>query len=248
MSLKRFYFPGFVFLGLLCFGLQAHQAHAAILLQGINTGHGAVTLSTSTNAGEFIVVEWAMSEGAFAVPTITDNLGDTYAEVFATTSRSGANGTGYGVWYLANAPAGIITVSSSITAYAAMAVAHYTGIATANPLDVYNATTSNQGTPWVSGEITTTQASELMIGGNFCWGNGGGGCVGANLPVLGASWADATTTPDQGDDSYMDFGQQIVSSVQTNMSSTGTGGDYNSPWIVTFEGANSPPPLLPNTG
>lgn len=71
MSLKRFYFPGFVFLGLLCFGLQAHQAHAAILLQGINTGHGAVTLSTSTNAGEFIVVEWAMSEGAFAVPTIS---------------------------------------------------------------------------------------------------------------------------------------------------------------------------------
>ena len=245
---------GLVFFG---FGIQVRPAHAAISLAGINVATlntSTVTLSTSTTAGELIILEAYTGGGSSGtvIGTPTDNMGDAYTNIFNVIIRGTHN---YSVWYAANVPAGVNVVSSTPgignnVAYTGYIVAHYKGLS-GTPLDVWAATTTQENSPWSSDRVTTNQANELMVGGDYCWGNGGSSCTTAtstgNVTFTG-NWTREATTTDTADADQIVYGDQIVSSIQTNASSTGTGGGAgaNSPFIATFEaasgGGGSPPP------
>lgn len=223
----------------------ATPAQAAIALVGVNRTNNSqtVTISTSTAAGEFIVVFLGEGNGGTAFSSVHDNKGDTYTQVFATSSNSSKNN--YTVWYSANVAAGVTSVSSTgpTAANVGIIAAHYTGLST-TPLDVFAATTTVVGSPWASKKVTTTNANELMVGGIFCWGNGGGTCTGT-APAATGNWTlEKNGTSTNGDADILMFEDQIVSSIQTNTSSTGTGATTdNLPWIATFEAAATAPPI-----
>ncbi len=200
-----------------------------------------VTFATSTNAGELVLVQvYSGVDGDTSPGTPTDNKGDTYH--LAYQQLNFGNHWSYSLWYAYNVAAGVTTVSSTIpgddlAADFSMIAAHYTGITTTNPLDQATSTGSccRQGTPWASPAITTTQANELMIGGDFAAAPNT-----LNLTPTGNWIAEATSSDVYNDDEQI-FMQQIVSTIQVNASSTGTlvgSGNNNDPGIATFEGAS----------
>lgn len=201
-------------------------------------GSSTVTFNTPTTAGELIVVEAYTGPAGNSITAPTDNKGDTYTEAYDVTGIGGAYS--YSLWYAANVPAGVVNVSSTpgtgnTNSELSLIAAHYTGIAISNPLDVYNATSTGELSPWASGAVTTGQADELMIGQAFEWSNIG-------LTPTG-NWVAEATSTDYPNNTYMMFTQQIVDSVQMNASNTGTetpDTGYVYPGIATFKILTNP--------
>jgi peptidoglycan hydrolase-like protein with peptidoglycan-binding domain len=155
--------------------------------------------------------------------TVTDNKGDIYVQAYGTTSISGHYSSD--LYYLANAPAGITTITiteNADTAGGAIA-AHYSGVATASPLDVFSAPSKSGAlSPWTSNAITTTQANDLLVGSVFAT-NGTANCA------IGASgnWTQDASIANNGaldaaNGSAMAYAHQIVYTIQTNIQNTGT--------------------------
>jgi hypothetical protein len=254
MPLKKFYVFGFASLAVLCFGIQAKQAHAAIARLGMDTAAGGCgtglqdNLATSTTAGELIVISYNSGADGSVPVTISDSAGDTWTKINESIQALDThNRIGYA--YLQNAPAGVTWVAITGAAddgTCVMIEAHYSGIATSGALD--QATSSYTGigqpSPWASGQVTTMQAQELLIGtsydANFNSFN--------SAPNMTGNWT-ATSTQLDTDGNALIFGQQIVSSIVI-VSSTGTDAAsttiYAFPAIATFRaasagGSTSPP-------
>lgn len=246
VSPKRVLFHILVTIGLMCCGLQARQAYAAISrveVQECSGGYGCnntVTFNTSTTAGELIVVEAYTGISGADIGTPTDNMGDTYHEAYVQSNLVGSH-FDYSLWYAYKVPAGVTEVSSTpgtgnAAADLSLIAAHYAGIMTSSdPLDVSSSTAVFVGTPWASPPVMTTQANELMVGQDWCYGN-----PTCQFAPTGNWIMEATSTDDYEGDGMM-YEDQIVSSVQINASSTGTGSVYNYPAIATFEAATSTP-------
>lgn len=216
------------------------------LVEVAKSGRSASTPSVNFNAtttkGETIIV-FGGTGAANANPlnNPTDNMGDTYTQVFnKQPSPVNAN---YALWYAANVPAGVTTVSATVgtgqsNSNSEIIVAHYKGLS-ATPLDTSTATTTRESSPWTSDAIATSVANELLVGGDFCWNNGTTQCTSTTFAMTGAWTMEATTTNAQGgEDDVLIFGDQIVSSLTPSASSTGSGGSSgsNSPWIAAFKG------------
>lgn len=180
-----------------------------------------VNFVTPTTKGELIVVDTHPFYDGNSVVNITDNLGNTYTQVW---SMSYSHISSY-LYYLANAPAGVtsvtITIANGYTTAGAVA-AHYTGIASINPLDVYyTPNTTGSSTPWATFPRTTTQSNELLIGTNFCWSLSGSNTISPSGNWIQDRFINAGAISGNNGHS-MAFAHQIVSSIQTNIQNTGT--------------------------
>ncbi len=205
------------------------------------------TLATSTTSGELIFVEYSSGANGVDVPTISDSAGDTYT-VIASSQQLNTHSR-IGIAYLQDAPSGITWVGlespDQNDQVCFMIEAHYSGIAVIGALDQATSSFANyQSSPWASGKITTTQASELMVGGSFDYNFSSQN----NTPSFTGNWSAGVTQSDE-DGNALILGQQIVSTIQTSASSTGTDGATNPrdyPWIASFKSSatstdNTPP-------
>lgn len=228
--------------------LNISSAQAAVTqieaVSAVSNGAGNITANfgTATNSGELITVAAVTGLDGNTPTTVTDNKGDTYAKVYGITGIR--NHYSSNLYYLANAPAGIttITVMEDGDVSGGVIAAHYMGVATANPLDVFSApNTAGSATPWVSGAITTNQANELLVGSVFAT-NGTANCT---VAASGNWTQDSLITNgalDGANGGAMAYAHQIVYAIQTNIQDTGTnpaGNCMNYAGIAAFKSAST---------
>jgi hypothetical protein len=113
-------------------------------------------------AGNTLVVFGRFTGGSGA-PTIKDTNGNTWIQLFSNTNGSDTNV----IWYAYNVSGATntnyVTVSQPTQNTLQLAIAEYSGITTVSPLDQSTDTTGTS-TSANSGNVTTTQANELLIG------------------------------------------------------------------------------------
>lgn len=134
---------------------------------------------TPTTAGELITITVFTAEDDCFPTTVTDSGGGTYTAAFANTL--GVHNV-TAIYYRANAPAGITSVSVTECPTSAdgwIAGGHYKGMATSNVLDTYAEAPSGGTTAadWSSTAITTTAPNDLVIAGEYSAHNSGSNCV-----------------------------------------------------------------------
>jgi len=196
---------------------------------------GGTTVSlnvSSTNQGDLLVIG-IQSNGAVQKPT--DNLHDTYV---LAASSSFTGGTVTNVYYLANAPAGITTVSTTFAfGSAAIVASEYSGVVPVSPFDA-SSTHDNgykTGASWTSGSATAHNPGELL------WG------------FAGDSYGNATSwAPASGWTAEATFGTSLVednvASAAGSYAATGTigipgGSDYDiGTVLLTFKGNGATTP------
>lgn len=159
----------FVSLGL------AHSASAAITYIQSNSvidspvTSVAVPYTDAQGAGDLNVVVVGWNDSTSHVLSVTDTKGNTYTVAAGATTSSG-NATSV-IYYAKNiiAAAGndnSVTVTfDAAVPYADVRIAEYSGIDTVNPLDVAVGA-AGDGTAMNSGSVTTTNANDLLVGGN----------------------------------------------------------------------------------
>ncbi len=137
-------------------------------VQGKSTTQGsgssvAIAYPAGQNGGDLNVVAVMWGDTISAVSSVTDSKGNTYALAMGPTKVTGLTSA---IYYAKNIASGsnTITVKFNQTAsYPNVNVLEYSGLDTANPLDVRAAATGS-GTTANSGSATTTSASELIVG------------------------------------------------------------------------------------
>jgi hypothetical protein len=220
-----------------------------------SSAKNSVTFGTQTGAGELVVAFVFVPYNNTA--TITDNLSQTYTELFSSTSAGGQNHT-Y-LFYCANSQAGVttltVTTSSSATDNrGGVIVGHYAGMATTSVVDQSDPTpTSASGTPWSSDNVTTTNASDLLIGTCAAsinsWGGTNGTPSGGTGWTLDAFLGGANASIDGGNGAFMALSHRIVSSAgaqaNTGTTSSGTTTFNHYPGIVAFKGASAASIAIP---
>lgn len=124
---------------------------------------GTVQLGANPTAGNLIVV-CVVTDGT--VTSVTDNNSNTYTLVTSQV-LSGANGYMYYAKNIATTPNANPTITVNLSPSAAFTwniqEIELSGCDTAAPLDQSGAATGSSATP-TSANVTTTQASEIMIG------------------------------------------------------------------------------------
>jgi IPT/TIG domain-containing protein len=137
-------------------------------VQGKSTTQGsgssvAIAYPAGQTGGDLNVVAVMWGDTISAVSSVTDSKGNTYALAMGPTKVTGLTSA---IYYAKNIASGsnTITVKFNQTAsYPNVNVLEYSGLDTANPLDVRAAATGS-GTTANSGSATTTSASELIVG------------------------------------------------------------------------------------
>ena len=194
------------------------------------TGNNLNLTISSTTSGNFLIVH-AFNVGASSL-SISDNKSGGSSSY---TSLFNKSFLGVGIaqsWFTPNIASGItqVTVAGFNNNFYVVAV-EYSGIATSSPLDQGSNTSWNvQGTPFSSGQVTTTQAAELLVGYVVSQ---------TNPPTAGGSWTIPSSANVGYGSYYMAFMEQIVSSIQTNIAATGTasGSSNIGANILTFKAA-----------
>jgi hypothetical protein len=203
------------------------------------TTGATVTFGTSTTSGELIVLEYftGLTSGAI---TITDSGSESYTRAWTDLTNIGAHDT-IGTAYFAGTASGITSIkitSGSGSLYCGFAVEHWKRSSGTWTVDQTGATSATGvATPWSSPAVTTTFASELLIGSALAYITSGSACT---MTATG-SWngKEAPNNYDGGDSILLD---QIVTSIQSNIRATGTTGSCttfgnagNYPGIITFK-------------
>ncbi|HKW64922.1 MAG TPA: Ig-like domain-containing protein, partial [Candidatus Acidoferrum sp.] len=155
---------------LLLLGGVFGQAEAAgiTLVQHVAKDAGTTTTSTlafasANTSGSFIAVAIRGGLSNSQVFTVTDSNGNTYKKAaqvgFTVSAVTGA------VYYAENIKGGAntVTVSMTVSGPLRFAILEYSGVATANSLDVI-ATATGVGTAVSSGNATTTVSGDLLFG------------------------------------------------------------------------------------
>jgi hypothetical protein len=163
--------------------------------------------------------------------TITDSASD----VFTTLVNSICNpyNDGCGAYYLANVPAGVTSITITDPGQSSVcSAAEYSGIATSNPLDVATGQDVTTSSPWTSPATTTTNANDLLLG--FTAGEE------TTIAPSGA-WTSVVFNSTSTGPTGALLSEQIVSTIQTNVSSTGTFNSSTFPgvgsWLFAFKAA-----------
>jgi hypothetical protein len=123
----------------------------------------AVTYSTAQSAGNLNVVEVGWNDTTSSVNSVTDSRGNSYALAVGPTRGTGLSQS---IYYAKNIIGGSNTVTVTFSKAAAVVdirALEYSGLDTANPLDV-TAGAAGSGTTGSSGAATTRSANELMVG------------------------------------------------------------------------------------
>ena len=123
----------------------------------------AVTYTVAQTAGNLNVVAVMWGDTTSTVSSVTDSKGNIYALAVGPTKASGLTSA---IYYAKNIASGSNTVTvkfNQTASYPNVNVLEYSGLDTANPLDVRAAATGS-GTTANSGSATTTSANELIVG------------------------------------------------------------------------------------
>jgi hypothetical protein len=183
-------------------------ANAAVTyVQGI-AGNGSssgsswsTTFASAQTAGNLNVVAIGWADATRTVTSVVDSKGNTYT-LAVGPARSTGNATEY-IYYAKNivaAAAGTNTVTVTVSGTGTIVwpdirVAEYSGLDTSNPLDVAIGN-SGSGTTATTGNFTTTNASDLIVGYAFIQNTvtGAGSGYTSRVPDGGDMLEDRTTT------------------------------------------------------
>jgi hypothetical protein len=141
-----------------------------------------VTLNP-TKAGDLLVIGAVNSWGS--VGTASDNKGDT----FCTAKKAKLNVVGFAIYYAANVPAGVTSVTVRFPGGVNdVVVAEYSGLDPVSPFDQSHAYDNGTSYPtFTSGSVATTRPTELLFG--FA------GQIQSDIPTwtAGAGWTPLLT-------------------------------------------------------
>jgi hypothetical protein len=134
-------------------------ASAYLQLNGTTTG----VTTQPAGSGFFVVI----SEGTGPNTPPTDNMGNTYTQIGATINNTAHSMQG-SIWYCANGAGGSghTWTLDSPNPFPCIYAVEVTGALAGGTIDVYGGSTSNTTStgPWVSGNVTTTNAKDLLLG------------------------------------------------------------------------------------
>src|SRR5216684_2907304 len=129
-----------------------------------------ITYTAAQTAGDLNVVVVGWNDTTAKVSSVVDSKGNTYALAAAPVVQTGV--ATQAIYYAKNivsaaAGANTVTVTFSVAAnFADIRIAEYSGIDPVNPLDVSAGAQGNTATS-NSGSVTTTNANDLLVGGNL---------------------------------------------------------------------------------
>jgi hypothetical protein len=175
------------------FARDARGASGITLTQSAGKDAGSATSSslafnTNNTAGNFIAVCVRAGMSGQTI-TVTDSRGNTYRRaVQYNVTTDTPNGDTLGIFYAENIAGGANTVSVSDTIAGTLrfAIVEYSGVATANSLDVV-AMAQGTSAAATSGSATTTANGDLMVGAMLSgdgvnWTAGSGYSIAASVP------------------------------------------------------------------
>jgi IPT/TIG domain len=129
----------------------------------------AVTYSVAQTAGNLNVVEVGWNDTTSSVNSVTDSRGNGYVLAVGPTRGTGLTQS---IYYAKNIVGGTNSVAVTFNKAAAVVdvrALEYSGLDTANPLDV-TAAAAGTGTTGNSGAATTRSANELIVGAGMTAG------------------------------------------------------------------------------
>lgn len=134
-------------------------------LDGGSATAASLGLTAAVSLASLLVVPVRVGANGRTI-TVADNKANTYSNLTVLSDGAGADAN---IFYAANAASGLTTVTLSISGAAAtlrFAAHEYSGIATSTPLDQNTRQTYSvaAGGTADSGNVTTTQADELLFG------------------------------------------------------------------------------------
>jgi hypothetical protein len=145
-----------------------HAQGSIVLVQHTSQDAGITTSSTlafsgNNTAGNWIAVVIRAGNSSSEVFTVTDSNKNTYHQ--AVQLAQTIAGETLGIFYAENVKGGPNTVmaSDTISSPFRLAIMEYSGVATANSLDV-TAKAQGTGTSPSSGNATTTASGDLLLG------------------------------------------------------------------------------------
>jgi hypothetical protein len=174
----------------------------------------AQAFGSNNVAGNFLVCVVRVYTGGGGIPIVlTDSLGNTWIHAGGFVNAFVAQ---IDVFYCENCLGGANTLTASLGSghYIRFAAAEYSGVATSSSLDVQNSATGT-GTAANSGNVTTTNASDLLVG--FCENDTNG----ALSVTPGAGWTQRELVDGES------LCDQIVSSTGTYAFSATIGGSVS---------------------
>ena len=192
-----------------------------------------VPFTKAQGAGDLNVVVVGWNDSTAQVSSVTDTMLDVYQLAVGPTQVSGY--LSQSIFYakgIAGAAAGAnaVTVTFSSPANAAdVRVLEYSGIDTGTPVDVFGAATGNSATS-SSGAVTTTNATDLILGAN---------CVWTSTTGPGSGFAQRLLTKPDGD-----IAEDALATIAGSISATAPLSSAG-PWVmqmVAFRVAGSPTP------
>jgi hypothetical protein len=145
---------------LLASGPTFVQVKSAVTTSGASV---VITYPAAQTAGNLNVVAVMWGDTTSTVSSVTDSKGNIYALAVGPTKATGLTSA---IYYAKNIAGGSNTVTVKFNQTAGwpnVNVLEYSGLDTANPLDVKAAATGT-GTTANSGSATTTSANELIVG------------------------------------------------------------------------------------
>jgi hypothetical protein len=208
------------------------------------SGSVAVTYTLAQTAGNLNVVVVGWNDTTSTVGTVSDSVGNNYVLAIGPTSGTGLRQS---IYYAAGIKAGSNTVTvrfNQAAKYVDIRALEYSGLDTANPLDV-KAGASGSGTSASSGSATTTSANDMIFGAGMTIARFTAAGSGFNSRII--------TTPDA------DIAEDKT--VSTTGSYSATAPNSSSNWVMqmvafrssgTSGGSSNPAPkvsaISPNTG
>lgn len=142
---------------------------AAVLVGDVETTAAAATAVTSSGTtsatGSTFVVFASTTDTAFAGTAITDSKSNTYVLIGAV-STDATFGTTTGLWYAQNGTGGAshtATVHNNATGINSAFLIEITGGATSQILDVHNENNVSSASPFVSGSVSNTEATQVIL-------------------------------------------------------------------------------------
>jgi hypothetical protein len=141
-------------------GISFVQVNSATATSGSSI---AVTYSNGQIAGDLNVVAVMSGDTTSSISSVTDSNGNTYTRAVGPTTTTGLQQS---IYYAKNIAGGSNTVTvkfNQTASYPNVNALEYSGLDTANPLDV-SAAASGSGTAASSGSATTTSVNELIVG------------------------------------------------------------------------------------
>jgi hypothetical protein len=160
---------------------------------------------SATAAGHLIVVGIQIGGGVstgITISSVTDNVGNTYAEAGAARSIDTAAGSVVDIWYAKNSAAGATTLTitpSTTVTNAGVLIWEFSGADTSSPLDQTAVLNSQASSATPSGaSVTTAQTGELVmsllaVAGNVT-GIASGNAFVSDSGLKGNGWAHLITT------------------------------------------------------